>query len=161
MSTQPRISNPRAASDPVAYMDRVRASEFAREYKTRALALLDRCRPAAPEALRRNSAAAFEFVAATLRPDGGTFLVGDASGASPWEPETHPCHLLHLGAALFDRPDWKARAGNVRGTRPRTCLFFLMGLEAYSRWRAMPQPDVRGRTHSPAAFPDSGSASVC
>ena len=122
----------------------------------RALALLDRCRRAAPEALRRNSAAAFEFVAATLRPDGATFLVGDASGASPWEPETHPCHLLHLGAALFGRPDWKARAGNVGQTPPRTCLFFLMGLDAYRRWRAMPRPDIRGRTHAPAAFTDSG-----
>ncbi len=41
MSHQPRITNPRAAADPVAYMDRVRATEFAREYKARALELLD------------------------------------------------------------------------------------------------------------------------
>jgi SAM-dependent methyltransferase len=40
-SHSPKISNPRAASDPVAYMDRVRATQFGREYKAHALELLD------------------------------------------------------------------------------------------------------------------------
>ena len=38
---QPRILNPRAAADPVGYMDAVRRTEFGRAYKRKALGLLD------------------------------------------------------------------------------------------------------------------------
>lgn len=38
---QPRIRNPRAASDPVGYMDAVRETEFGRAYKREALLLLE------------------------------------------------------------------------------------------------------------------------
>ncbi len=123
----------------------------------RIFALLDRCRSGgAPETLRDNLEKLLEFDAASLRPDGSRFLVGDTSGWSPHEPEIEPSHLLHLGAALLDRSDFKSRAGNVTETQPRSMLFFLMGLDGYARWRAMPAPDLGRRAHLPAAFPEAG-----
>lgn len=109
-----------------------------------------------PPALERCVREGFELAAANLRPDGALFLVGDAGGRASWEHELDPHEILHLGAAVFNRPDWKLRAGGMRGAFAEPLLAFLMGLERYLAWREMPGPRPDARTHSSAAFPAAG-----
>lgn len=110
----------------------------------------------APEPLRKEVEMAYAFAAGNVRPDGSSFLIGDHSMRCAHEHEIEYHEVLHLGAALFNRPEWKARAGGVRGTTPPVLLRFLMGAEGYARWKAMPAPDLAGRSHAHASFPDSG-----
>lgn len=110
----------------------------------------------APESLRKEVEMAYAFAAGNVRPDGSSFLIGDHSMRCAHEHEIEYHEVLHLGAALFNRPEWKARAGGLRGTTPPVLLRFLMGSEGYARWKAMPAPDLNGRTHASASFPESG-----
>ena len=110
----------------------------------------------APERLRRQVEAGFAFAAGTLLPDGSSFLLGDHQARSGHEHELDYHEGLHLGAALFNRPDWKARAGGCRGTWPEGILPFLMGAPGYRRWRSMPEPELDRRTHASTAFTEAG-----
>lgn len=108
-----------------------------------------------PETLERQVAAGFEFTARSLKPDGTFFLLGDHGGRVSWEHEKDSHELLHLGAALFDRPDWKLRAGGIRGVLPHVMLPLMMGLDGYRRWREMPGPDLGTREHKSVFFPSA------
>ena len=125
---------------------------------TRALLLLDRGFPGgqAPRELRHEVELGYKLSADTLRPDGNAFLIGDHTARTAHEHEIEHHEILHLGAALFDRPEWKARAGGLRGVIPPILDRFLMGRDGYARWKNMPAPDLRGRTHVSAAHAVSG-----
>ncbi|GMV83956.1 MAG: hypothetical protein AMXMBFR7_51400 [Planctomycetota bacterium] len=101
----------------------------------------------AADALRHEVECGYQLAAETVRPDGGAFTIGDHSLRSTHEHEIEYHEVLNLGAALFDRPDWKARAGGLRGTTPPSLLCFLMGTEGYARWKRMPAPELQSRAH--------------
>ncbi|MCW8129522.1 MAG: heparinase II/III family protein [Planctomycetota bacterium] len=107
----------------------------------------------ASDALRHEVEMGFKLAAETLRPDGNAFTIGDHSGRSAHEHEIEYHEVLHLGAALFDRPAWKARAGGVRGDVPPPLSRFLMGRDGYARWKKMPAPDAAARVHASTAHP--------
>lgn len=110
----------------------------------------------APESLRKVVKAGFELAAATVRPDGMYFLVGDMGARASHEHEMEHHEILHLGAALFNRPDFKERAGALRSKDLQTLLAFLMGEEGYKRWRKMPYPDMGSRRHVSVGLTDAG-----
>ncbi|MBN1809441.1 MAG: heparinase II/III family protein [Planctomycetes bacterium] len=110
----------------------------------------------APASLRRQVEAGFELAAASMRPDGMYFMIGDMGGRASHEHEMEHHEILHLGAALFDRADLKQRAGAIRSKRVRPLLPFMMGKERFLKWRDMPNPDIRAREHFSEGLLEAG-----
>lgn len=108
------------------------------------------------KALEREVRNGFDFIADVVRPDGATFLVGDGMSRASHEHEQDIHEMLHLGAALFDRPDWKRAAGAPCSTSLNSHLILLMPPQAYRRWREMPAPEIHHRTCHTSKTPRGG-----
>ncbi|HYE06173.1 MAG TPA: hypothetical protein VEL07_11730 [Planctomycetota bacterium] len=106
-------------------------------------------------ALATACAGAFAMQALFVCPDGSGWMVGDGNRLSLHEPWVDAHESLHLGAALFDRPEWKALAGSVATTDPTLLDLWLMGADGIARWAAWPRVDVARRdvadAHAPAS----------
>jgi len=96
---------------------------------------------------------AFAMQALFVCPDGSGWMVGDGNRLSLHEPWVDAHESLHLGAALFDRPEWKVLAGSVATTAPTLINLWLMGAEGIARWAAWPRGDVATRSFSDAHAP--------
>ncbi|MCK6474745.1 MAG: hypothetical protein L6R28_23745 [Planctomycetes bacterium] len=125
---------------------------------TRCFLIYERAFGGAPAPLRARVEAGYALAAGSLRPDGSSFTIGDHQHHSPHEHEIEHHELLHLGAALFNKPAWKKGSGGLGGTRPPSLLCFLMGSEGYARWKAMPAPDLEKRSHAPLFLKEAGFA---
>lgn len=79
-------------------------------------------------------------------PDGSLFLLGDSLHLAYHEHWQDAHEALQLGAALFNRPEWKTMGGSLAGTDPQLLNLWLMGAEGIDRWRSFPSADVRKRT---------------
>lgn len=90
-------------------------------------------------------------------PDGTGWMLGDGLRFFLHEPWVEGHDQLHLGAAVFARPAWKALAGSIASVEPNLLTLWLMGAEGIARWAMMPRVDLANR-----AFADSDApASVC
>ena len=88
-------------------------------------------------------------------PDGSVWLIGD-TGVMGYHEHWQDAHeSLHLGAALFNRPDWKAMTGSPAGTQPELLNLWLMGPEGIERWAKWPEADLKRRTYANAHAPQS------
>jgi hypothetical protein len=80
---------------------------------------------------------AFAALVTTMLPDGTLARLGDAGAGRllvpPGESEADIRYLVQVGAVLFERDDWKARAGN----EPRPGLDFWLGKEGVKQYRAL------------------------
>ena len=83
-------------------------------------------------------------------PDGTGWMLGDGTRYFFHEPWVEGHDQLHLGAAIFAKPEWKALAGSVASVEPNLLTLWLMGAEGIARWAAMPRIDLVNRV-----FPDA------
>ena len=79
-------------------------------------------------------------------PDGSLFLIGDSVHLAYHEHWQDAHEALQLGAALFNRPEWKSMSGSLAGNSPELLNLWLMGPEGIDRWLSWPAPDVHKRT---------------
>jgi hypothetical protein len=98
---------------------------------------------------------AFAMQALFTCPDGSLYIVGDGHGMSFHEHWQDAHESLHLGAALFNRPEWKAQAGSLHGAQPELLNLWLMGPDGIDRWVKMPAIDVANRPFKSAHAPQS------
>jgi len=108
------------------------------------------------EPLRRAAANACNVQAMLLAPDGSTWVIGDGGYPMHHEHWQDAHEALHVGAAVFGRPEWKAQAGSVAGIGPELLNAFLMGPDGLDRWEAFPAPDPARRVHASAHAASSG-----
>jgi hypothetical protein len=80
---------------------------------------------------------ALEALTATMLPNGELPRLGDDGAGRllvpPGETETDIRYLVQVGVVLFERADWKARAG----TEPRPGLDFWLGREGVEKYAAL------------------------
>jgi hypothetical protein len=85
---------------------------------------------------------ALDHLAAIILPNGELPHLGDDDGgrllSAPGEPVDDARYILQIGSVVFDRADWKARAGD----EPRPGLEFWLGPESVERYRdLLEEPD--------------------
>jgi hypothetical protein len=90
--------------------------------------------------------AMFDFAARTVKPDGSHPNQGETAPDSSHEHYTVTHELLQLGAAIFNRPDWRAAAGSLNDDRLAPQWLWILDPEVYDRWKAMPKASLRTRT---------------
>lgn len=100
---------------------------------------------AVPDEFVANLERIMEFAAALVRPDGSRPQQGEASLDAPHEHYIVSHELLHVGAAIFDRADLRAAAGNIRGDRLSPIWLWVIDPEFYHRWRGMGRPSLQKR----------------
>jgi hypothetical protein len=80
---------------------------------------------------------AVEALVVTMLPDGSLPRLGDDGAGRllvpPGESETDVRYLIQVGAVLFERDDWKARAGR----EPRPGLDFWLGADGVQKYAAL------------------------
>jgi hypothetical protein len=104
-------------------------------------------------ALHKACEGATAMQALFLCPDGSIWQLGDSASRGHHE-HWHDVHEnLHLGAAIFNRPEWKALTGSVAGVEPELLNLWLMGSEGIERWSKWPSADLKNRTYSNAHAP--------
>lgn len=104
-------------------------------------------------ALRKAAENAMAMQELFLCPDGSIWLLGDSATHGHHE-HWHDAHeSLHLGAAIFNRPEWKVMTGSLAGTEPELLNLWLMGSEGIERWAKMPAANVKTRTFTNAHAP--------
>jgi murein biosynthesis integral membrane protein MurJ len=83
--------------------------------------------------------AAVGCMADLLLPDGTLSRMGDEDGGRlfvpPGEPVADARYLLQIGAVLFERADWKAKAG----VQARPGLAFWLGAEGMAKYAEIPE----------------------
>jgi hypothetical protein len=108
------------------------------------------------EDLKKLIIAGFNFRADNTLPDGSSFRIGDTMFAPFHEMEMDPRNILHLGAALFNRPELKIKAGSIHNLVPPIETLMMMGLKGYQAWRKMPEPDFNKRKFETSLFLEAG-----
>jgi hypothetical protein len=109
----------------------------------------------------------YEFVEATIRPDGRSPQIGDSDDGRlhplGWSEMDDHRYLLAIGAALFGRADFKAACARGRaGPAPAAAsvpaeLVWLLGPDGIARFRALPDAGAgAGATARSRAFPHGG-----
>lgn len=101
--------------------------------------------------------AGLDALAAMIYPDGTLPKFGDDDSGRllvpPGEPPNDYRYLIQIGAALFDRADWKTKAG----VTPRPGLEFWLGQEGVHRYAALAALPGKAETR---IFEGSGFAMV-
>ncbi len=103
-----------------------------------------------PARLRRASEASFYFSARIMRNDGKFPLFGDAKPQASWEHHINQHEILHLAAASFGCPDFKAAAGSPHREEPMEYNVWLMGKRGLEWWDsvgAAPRAQRRQEPH--------------
>lgn len=88
-------------------------------------------------------------------PDGSGWMLGDGVRFFLHEPWVEGHNQLHLGAAVFARPEWKALAGSTATIEPDLVSLWVMGAKGLAGWAAMPPVDVANRAFADADAPAS------
>ncbi len=101
---------------------------------------------AVPADFERRLQAMFDFAARIIRPDGSHPVQGESYPDNSHEHFIAAHEMLHLGAALFDRRDWRAVAGGLNDDRLSPDWLWIVEPEAYGRWKTMPPAALRART---------------
>lgn len=91
--------------------------------------------------MRKMLEKAYEAQALFLCPDSQLWLLGDTMIRASHEHWQDAHESLQLGAALFNRPDFKAISGSSAGVKPELLNAWLMGPEGIARFAAMPAVD--------------------
>jgi hypothetical protein len=105
--------------------------------------------------LRKVCESAFAVQALFLCPDGSPWLIGDSNPRAHHEHWQDGHESLHLGAALFNRPEWKMMAGSCASTEPEMYNAWLMGVEGLQRWSEWPKISLESRNWKNAHAPKS------
>jgi hypothetical protein len=101
---------------------------------------------AVPADYERRLQAMFDFAARILKPDGSHPCQGESSPDSSHEHYILAHEMLHIGAALFNRPDWRAAAGSLNNDRLAPEWLWIVDPQVYARWKAMPRANFAART---------------
>ncbi len=98
----------------------------------------------------------FEFAAAILRADGKCPQFADCSAQAQHEHYIHHHEILHLAAAFFRRPDFKAAAGTPYCSDPMEYNVWLMGRDGFTWWDSAKTSPPSSRAIKPHDFRKSG-----
>ncbi|MFH1377915.1 MAG: heparinase II/III family protein [Planctomycetota bacterium] len=90
-----------------------------------------------PSGFNNACIAAFEFCTKILRNDGKYPLFADSGSHNSHEHHIHAHEILHLGCALFRRPDFKNAAGCPSCETPMERNVWLMGESGYQYWKSV------------------------
>jgi hypothetical protein len=100
---------------------------------------------AVPADYERRLQAMFDFAARIIKPDGSHPCQGESSPDSSHEHYILAHEMLHIGAALFDRPDWRAVAGSLNDDRLAPEWLWIVDPRLYAKWKEMPQANFAAR----------------
>lgn len=109
-----------------------------------------------PPPLRRMCEKTFEFACAITRNDGKYPLFGDAQPFYAHEHYIHTHEMLHLAAAVFRRPEFKAAAGGPGSPDPMEYNVWMMGVDGWRWWHGVPSQPAAARRARPHDFRRSG-----
>jgi hypothetical protein len=87
----------------------------------------------------------FDLAARTLKPDGSQPVQGESYADNSHEHYIVGHELLHMGAALFDRPDWRAAAGSLNDDRLAAEWLWIIEPQVYAKWKGMAKANLAGR----------------
>lgn len=98
-----------------------------------------------PGDYERRLRAMFDLAARTLKPDGSHPVQGESYADSSHEHYVLGHELLQVGAAVFDRPDWRAVAGSLQDDRLAPEWLWIVEPGVYEQWKAMPKACLASR----------------
>ncbi len=99
-----------------------------------------------PEAYVSRLQAMFDLAARAIKPDGSHPCQGETTPDNAHEHYILEHEMLHLGAALFDRPDWRAAAGSLNDDRLASDWLWLIDPRDYDRYKTMPAARLQDRS---------------
>jgi len=82
--------------------------------------------------------AMFDFAAKVVKPDGSRPMQGETGADAVHEHYILEHELLQLGAALFNRSDWRRAAGSINDDRLAPQWLWIVDPDVYERWKATP-----------------------
>ena len=101
---------------------------------------------AVPAGYESQLKAMFDFAARVVKPDGSHPNQGESYPDNSHEHYILAHEMLYLGAALFDRPDWRAAAGSLRDDRLAPPWLWIIDPQVYAHGKAMRGQPLASRT---------------
>jgi hypothetical protein len=122
-----------------------------------------------PAAFERRLQAMFDLAARIVKPDGSHAIQGESYPDNSHEHYILAHEILQVGAALFNRPDWRAAAGSLSDDRLCPEWLWIVDPPVYAKWKAMPKaslatramPSSRGECKFASLRSGQGLGSLC